>query len=88
MWRKNGARGVREWFRVQASQQDILFEPPNTISSYKKGGDLRNNLPQKRHRDIDCHPGTRPRLRRKAPLPPSLWTAVKKHLEEVIKAQG
>ena len=29
--------GVREWFRVQASQQDILFEPPNTISSNKKG---------------------------------------------------
>lgn len=30
--------GAGEWFRVQASQQDILFELPNTISSNKKGG--------------------------------------------------
>lgn len=29
--------GVGERFRVQASQQDILFELPNTISSNKKG---------------------------------------------------
>lgn len=42
--REGGHRGrmepggeLGERFRVQASQQDILFELPNTISSNKKG---------------------------------------------------
>lgn len=38
-WMEGGIDGGREGggFRVQASQQDILFELPNTISSNKKG---------------------------------------------------
>lgn len=55
---KNGA------VHSESQQQDILFELRNTISSNKKG-DPRNNLLQKRHRDIDCHSGSVPRQQEK-----------------------
>lgn len=58
--------GAGGWAR--AVSRTSCLSPPNTISSNQKGskavGVSGHNPPQKRHRDIDCHTGTRPKLKR------------------------
>lgn len=86
-WRREGGGG--RVVHSQGQQRDILFEPPNAISSNKKGETFHIGLTQKRSKDIDHHPGPRPRPERKASWEPLGGRLKKKlHLKYVIKAEG